>query len=77
MEEVIFRRYKRLLEEDSPLPQLIVIDGGKGQLSSALKSLDILGLRGKISILGIAKRLEEYISQMILSLYIWIKNLKP
>ena len=59
MEEVIFRRYKRLLEEDSPLPQLIVIDGGKGQLSSALKSLDILGLRGKISILGIAKRLEE------------------
>ena len=59
MEEVIFRRYKRLLEEDSPIPQLIVIDGGKGQLSSALKSLDILGLRGKISILGIAKRLEE------------------
>ena len=77
MEEVIFRRYKRLLEEDSPLPQLIVIDGGKGQLSSALKSLDILGLRGKISILGIAKRLEEIYFQMILSLYIWIKNLKP
>ena len=59
MEEVVFRRYKRLLEEDAPLPQLIVIDGGKGQLSSAVKSLDILGLRGKISILGIAKRLEE------------------
>ena len=59
MEEVVFRRYKRLLEEDEPLPRLIVIDGGKGQLSSAVKSLDVLGLRGKISILGIAKRLEE------------------
>ncbi|MCK0161393.1 excinuclease ABC subunit UvrC [Allomuricauda sp. F6463D] len=59
MEEVVFRRYKRLLEEDKPLPQLIVIDGGKGQLSSALKSLDVLGLRGKIAIIGIAKRLEE------------------
>ena len=59
MEEVVFRRYKRLLEEEASLPQLIVIDGGKGQLSSAVKSLDILGLRGKISILGIAKRLEE------------------
>ncbi|NJB36905.1 excinuclease ABC subunit UvrC [Croceivirga sp. JEA036] len=59
MEEVVFRRYKRLLNEDEPLPQLIVIDGGKGQLSSALKSLDILGLRGTIAIIGIAKRLEE------------------
>lgn len=59
MEEVVYRRYKRLLEEDQPLPQLIIIDGGKGQLSSALKSLDILGLRGKIAIIGIAKRLEE------------------
>jgi excinuclease ABC subunit C len=59
MEEVVFRRYKRLLEEEKSLPQLIVIDGGKGQLSSALKSLDILGLRGKIAIVGIAKRLEE------------------
>jgi len=59
MEEVVFRRYKRLLEENQPLPQLIVIDGGKGQLSSAVKSLDILGLRGKIAIIGIAKRLEE------------------
>ncbi|NKI31452.1 excinuclease ABC subunit UvrC [Croceivirga thetidis] len=59
MEEVVFRRYKRLLNEGEPLPQLIVIDGGKGQLSSALKSLDILGLRGKIAIIGIAKRLEE------------------
>jgi len=59
MEEVVFRRYRRLLSEAEPLPQLIVIDGGKGQLSSALKSLDILGLRGKIAIIGIAKRLEE------------------
>jgi excinuclease ABC subunit C len=59
MEEVVFRRYKRLLSENEPLPQLIVIDGGKGQLSSALKSLDVLGLRGKIAIIGIAKRLEE------------------
>lgn len=59
MEEVVHRRYKRLLEQGEPLPQLIVIDGGKGQLSSALKSLEILGLRGKIAIIGIAKRLEE------------------
>lgn len=59
MEEVVFRRYKRLQEEGQDLPQLIVIDGGKGQLSSALKSLDILGLRHKIAIIGIAKRLEE------------------
>jgi excinuclease ABC subunit C len=59
MEEVVHRRYKRLLEEDAPLPQLIIIDGGKGQLSSALKSLNLLGLRGKIAIIGIAKRLEE------------------
>jgi len=59
MEEVVYRRYKRLLDEEQPLPQLIIIDGGKGQLSSSLKSLDRLGLRGKISIVGIAKRLEE------------------
>jgi excinuclease ABC subunit C len=59
MEEVVYRRYKRLLDENQPLPQLIIIDGGKGQLSSALKSLDDLGLRGKIAIIGIAKRLEE------------------
>ncbi len=59
MEEVVYRRYKRLLDEDQPLPQLIIIDGGKGQLSSALKSLDVLGLRGTIAIIGIAKRLEE------------------
>ena len=59
MEEVVHRRYRRLLEENEPLPQLIVVDGGKGQLSSGLKALDRLGLRGKITIIGIAKRLEE------------------
>ncbi|RKS00912.1 excinuclease ABC subunit C [Flavobacterium sp. 102] len=59
MEEVVYRRYKRLLDENQSLPQLIIIDGGKGQLSSALKSIDDLGLRGKIAIIGIAKRLEE------------------
>ncbi len=59
MEEVVFRRYRRLMNEDAGLPQLVIIDGGKGQLSSALKSLDILGLRGKVAIIGIAKRLEE------------------
>ncbi len=59
MEEVVYRRYSRLLAEEKPLPQLIVIDGGKGQLSSALKSLDALGLRNTIAIIGIAKRLEE------------------
>ncbi|MFW5755123.1 MAG: excinuclease ABC subunit UvrC [Tangfeifania sp.] len=59
MEEVVYRRYKRLLNEGKPLPQLVVIDGGKGQLSSAVKALDQLNLRGKISIIGIAKRLEE------------------
>jgi len=59
MEEVVYRRYKRLLDENLPLPQLIIIDGGKGQLSSAIKSLEKLGLRGKIAIIGIAKRLEE------------------
>ncbi len=59
MEEVVYRRYKRLLAEKQSLPQLIVIDGGKGQLSSALKSLEALGLRNTIAIIGIAKRLEE------------------
>ncbi|WP_343662945.1 excinuclease ABC subunit UvrC [Chryseobacterium mucoviscidosis] len=59
MEEVIYRRYKRMLDEGEDLPQLILIDGGKGQLSSAVKSLRLLGLYGKITIVGIAKRLEE------------------
>ena len=59
MEEVIERRYTRVIAEGEPLPQLILIDGGKGQLSSALKSIDRLGLRGKVTVIGIAKRLEE------------------
>lgn len=59
MREVVHRRYHRLLIEGSPLPQLIVIDGGKGQLSAAVESLKDLGLYGKIAIVGIAKRLEE------------------
>ncbi|AYZ10589.1 excinuclease ABC subunit UvrC [Chryseobacterium arthrosphaerae] len=59
MEEVIYRRYKRMVDEGESLPQLILIDGGKGQLSSAVKSLRLLGLYGKITIVGIAKRLEE------------------
>ncbi len=59
MEEVIYRRYKRVLDDNLAMPQLIVIDGGKGQLSSALESLEKLGLKGKVGIIGIAKKLEE------------------
>ncbi len=59
MEEIITRRYTRLLDEKKPLPQLIIIDGGKGQLSAAMTSLEKLGLRGKITVIGIAKKLEE------------------
>ena len=59
MEEVVFRRYSRLLSENADLPQLLIIDGGKGQLSASLKSLEKLNLRGKIAIVGIAKKLEE------------------
>ena len=59
MEEIVFRRYKRQLEEHKPLPQLVVIDGGKGQLGMALNALEKLNLRGKIAIIGIAKKLEE------------------
>lgn len=59
MEEVVFRRYKRMLEEGQSLPQLIIIDGGKGQLSAALNALNKLGLSTKVGIVGIAKRLEE------------------
>ncbi len=59
MKEVVFRRYRRMIDEGESLPQLIVVDGGKGQLSSALESLDELGIRGKVAIIGIAKRLEE------------------
>ena len=59
MEEVIYRRYKRVIDENLPLPNLIVVDGGKGQLSSAMESIDKLGLHGKVAVIGIAKRLEE------------------
>jgi excinuclease ABC subunit C len=71
MKEVVYRRYKRLVEEDQELPQLIVVDGGKGQLSAALSSLDQLNLRGKIAVVGIAKRLEEiYFPGDVVPLYI-------
>ena len=59
MKEVVHRRYKRLIDENKELPQLIIVDGGKGQLSAAMKSLEELNLRGKITLIGIAKRLEE------------------
>ena len=59
MREIVFRRYKRMLEEEQSLPQLIIIDGGKGQLSAALDALEELNLRGKVAIVGIAKKLEE------------------
>jgi excinuclease ABC subunit C len=59
MEEIVFRRYKRALDEGTDLPQLVIIDGGKGQLSSAMKSITLLGLREKITMIGIAKKLEE------------------
>lgn len=59
MKEVLTRRYTRLMEEGEELPQLIVVDGGKGQLSAAVEALDDMGLRGTIAVVGIAKRLEE------------------
>jgi excinuclease ABC subunit C len=59
MEEIIYRRYSRLLKEEKQLPQLIIIDGGKGQLNAAVKSLDKLGLRGRMAVIGVAKKLEE------------------
>jgi excinuclease ABC subunit C len=59
MEEIIFRRYRRLMDENQALPQLVVIDGGKGQLNAAVKSLEKLNLHGKMAIIGVAKRLEE------------------
>lgn len=62
MEEVIERRYKRLTDDNKPLPQLLIVDGGKGQLSSAVSALKKIGLYGKINIIGIAKRLEEIYS---------------
>ncbi len=59
MEEVVYRRYSRMVEEDQPLPQLVIVDGGKGQLSAAMQSIYKLGLQNKIQLIGIAKRLEE------------------
>lgn len=59
MTEVVYRRYKRLLDEEQPLPQLVIIDGGKGQLSASMKSINKLGLQDRITVVGIAKRLEE------------------
>ncbi|RYE20880.1 MAG: excinuclease ABC subunit C, partial [Sphingobacteriaceae bacterium] len=59
MEEAVFRRYRRMLDEQQELPQLIIIDGGKGQLSSAVKSLKLLEIDKKVTVIGIAKRLEE------------------
>jgi excinuclease ABC subunit C len=59
MEEIVFRRYRRMLDENQQVPQLVIIDGGKGQLSSAMKSIDRLGLKDKITVIGIAKKLEE------------------
>lgn len=59
MEEVVYRRYSRVLEEEQELPQLVIVDGGKGQLSSAMLSIDKLGLRDKIQLIGIAEKLEE------------------
>lgn len=59
MEEVVYRRYKRLSEDGESLPQLVIVDGGKGQLSSAMKAIDLLGLNGRMAVIGIAKRLEE------------------
>jgi excinuclease ABC subunit C len=59
MQEVVYRRYRRLLEEEQPLPQLVIIDGGKGQLGAALESLRTLGIADQLTVIGIAKRLEE------------------
>ena len=75
IEEVIFRRYNSLLGKKLPLPDLIIIDGGKGQLSSALKSLTKLNLIGKIPIISIAKNLKKYIFQTIAFLFILTKDL--
>lgn len=71
MEEIVLRRYRRVLDEGGTLPDLIIVDGGKGQLSAAVKSLRLLGLYGKISVIGIAKRLEEiYVPEDPVPLYI-------
>jgi excinuclease ABC subunit C len=59
MKEVVYRRYKRLIDEQAPLPQLVIIDGGKGQLSAAIESIRTLGLEGKVTVVGLAKNEEE------------------
>ncbi len=59
MQEIIYRRYSRLLKEQKDLPQLVIVDGGKGQLNAAIKSLEKLGIHGKMAVIGVAKRLEE------------------
>jgi len=59
MREIVERRYKRMIEENTPLPDLVIIDGGKGQLSAAMESISLLGLRDQLTVIGIAKRLEE------------------
>ena len=59
MKEVLHRRYTRMMAEGEPLPQLVVVDGGKGQLSAAVEAFDEMGIRGEVSLVGIAKRLEE------------------
>jgi excinuclease ABC subunit C len=71
MSEIVFRRYKRMLEEEGALPNLIIVDGGKGQLGAAVQSLKQLGVYGKVSIIGIAKRLEEiYVPEDPIPIYI-------
>ena len=59
MKEVLTRRYSRLITEGEELPQLVIVDGGKGQLSAAVEAFDAMGIRGKVALVGIAKRLEE------------------
>jgi excinuclease ABC subunit C len=71
MEEIVYRRYKRMIEEQGDMPDLIIVDGGKGQLSAAVKSLKEIGLYGKVSVIGIAKKLEEiYVPEDPIPLYI-------
>ena len=71
MREIVMRRYKRMLEEDKPLPDLVIIDGGKGQLSAAMESIDQLGIRDRMTVVGIAKKLEEiYFPEDSIPLYI-------
>jgi excinuclease ABC subunit C len=71
MREIVERRYKRMLDENKPLPDLVIIDGGKGQLSAAMESIDHLGIRDRMTVVGIAKKLEEiYFPEDPIPLYI-------